>query len=115
MNEDLEKKLEPFFWIEYKGGVSLCLSAGSFKKEIFDSRKDEGFEGNGYDWGSLARVFLNEKMPELKGEINLDSEAEMFSAYSQNAMPLQKFALGFRAMCDDDELMSNLFSEVEID
>lgn len=54
-------------------------------------------------------------MPELKGEINLDPEAEMFSAYSKNAMALQKFALGFRAMCDDDEMMSNLFSQVEID
>lgn len=115
MNEDLEKKLEPFFGIEYKGAVALYLSAGSFKKEIFDSRKDEGFKGNGYDWGSLAQVFLNEKMPELKDEIYLDLEAEMFSAYSQNVMALQKFALGFRAMCDDDEMMSNLFSQVEID
>ncbi|EDN9972417.1 hypothetical protein JTZ08_002824 [Listeria monocytogenes] len=115
MNEDLEKKLEPFFWIEHKGSVSLCLSAGNFKKEIFDSRKDEGFEGNGYDWCSLAWVFLNEKMPELKGKIDLDPEAEMFCAYSKNAMALQKFALGFRAICDDDEMMSNLFSQVEID
>ena len=27
---------------------------------------DEGFEG-GYDWNSLALVFLEEKMPEVSG------------------------------------------------
>ncbi|MDR1625282.1 MAG: immunity 51 family protein, partial [Spirochaetia bacterium] len=79
---DFEEKIKPFFWVEHdSGSVSLCLNVGSYKTEIFDSRTDEGFEGNGYDWGSLALVFLNEKMPEFKGVIDFDPEGSMFCAY----------------------------------
>lgn len=115
MNADLEKKLAPFFWVEHKDSVSLCLDAGEFKNEIFEARADDGFEGGGYDWCSLARVFLNEKMPEITNDIGFDPEAGMFCAYSKNAEALQKFALGFREMCDDDTVMSDLFSRAELD
>jgi len=39
----------------------------------------------------------------------------MFCVYSKNTDALQKFALGFRAMCDDDALMGGLFSRAELD
>jgi hypothetical protein len=115
VNGDFQKNLSPFFWVEHEGSVSLCLNIDGFKDEIFQSRADEGFEGGGYDWASLAQVFLNEKMPELKNEISFDPEASMFSAYSKNAEALQKFSTGFRAMCDDDKLMSDLFTRAELD
>ena len=116
MNKDFEMKIKPFFWVEQDTSFDLCLSAGDFKYEIFLAREEDGFLGNGYDWGSLARVFVDEKMPELKGEIDLDgSEAGTFVANSTNAEALQKFALGFRAMCDDDAVMSDLFSRAELD
>ena len=56
-----------------KVGVSKRLSA------------DEGFEG-GYDWNSLALVFL-----------------------------LEKNARGFRAACEGRELITDLFSRAELD
>ena len=34
---------------------------GEYLHEVFDTRAGEGVEGNGYDWGSLAQVFLDEK------------------------------------------------------
>ena len=111
-----KEKLKPFFWVEHDDSVSLCLYAdGVFKQEIFDARADEGFEGGGYDWASLALVFINEKMPEIKNDIGFDPEAGMFCVYSKNTDALQKFALGFRAMCDDDALMGGLFSRAELD
>ncbi|PUV24565.1 Imm51 family immunity protein [Sphingobacterium athyrii] len=45
--------------------VSVCLNVGEYKIEIFQPREEEGFEGNGYDWSSLANVFLEEQIPEL--------------------------------------------------
>ncbi|MCY7169950.1 Imm51 family immunity protein [Streptococcus mitis] len=48
---------------------------------MFDTREEEGFEGNGYDWESLALVFLEEKMPELSDAIYFDPEGSMFCAY----------------------------------
>ena len=81
-------------------------------------RADEGFEGSGCDWEQLAIVFLNEKKPELKGEIGFDSEASMFCTYaknSENVDNFKKFALNFRVMCDNNEMMKDLFSRTELD
>ena len=54
-------------------------------------------------------------MPELKGIIDFDSEASMFCAYSSNIEALKKFALLFKDACEDDKLISDLFSKAELD
>lgn len=54
-------------------------------------------------------------MPELASEIEFDSELAGFSAYSKNAEALQKFALAFRKMCDDDRMMTDLFSRADLE
>ena len=113
---NFEEKIKPFFWVEHESGsVSLCLSVGDYKKEVFEARSDEGFEGNGYDWGSLASVFLNEKMPELKKAIGLDPEASMFCAYSTDKEALKKFATEFKDACENEPLINDLFSRAELD
>ena len=60
---NFEEQIKPFFWVEHESTVSVCLNVGEYKTEIFQSREDEGFEGNGYDWESLARVFIEEQEP----------------------------------------------------
>lgn len=45
-------------------GSLIYYPDGEYRQEVFDTREEEGFEGNGYDWTSLALVFLEEKMPE---------------------------------------------------
>lgn len=113
--EDFDTAIEPFFWVEHDGSVSVCLDAGEYKSEVFRSREDEGFEGSGYDWSSLARVFLNEREPGLAGLVDFDSEASMFCAYSSNADALKSFILSFRKACDDDALLRDLLSRAELD
>ncbi len=110
-----ENKIKPFFWSEYEGNYSVCLGVGEFRDEIFETRADEGFEGSGYDWASLADVFLNEKMAELKEVINFDPEGSMFCAYSADKTALQKFTLAFKEACEDDECIQDLFSRAELD
>ncbi|MDR2105271.1 MAG: immunity 51 family protein [Deferribacteraceae bacterium] len=113
---DLKEKIKPFFWVEHdSGNASLCLDVGSYKTELFDSRSDEGFEGNGYDWGSLALVFLNEKTPELKDAIKFDPEGGMFCAYSADRSALERFAVEFKDACENDLLIKELFSRAELD
>lgn len=109
MDNNFENMLSPLKWHEHDDHVSLRLEAGE-KEEIFEIRADEGFEAGGYGWEALARVFLDEKMPELKEDINFDSEGSSFGAYSCNIEAMKKFALGIRAMFDDDELMKDLLS-----
>ena len=112
---DFKESIKPFFWVEYQKGASLCLSSLNYKAEIFDSRADEGFLGNGYDWESLARVFLEEKMPELDGIVNFDPEADMFCAYSSDTEALKGFALAFKEACENRELITDMFSRAELD
>ena len=121
MLEELKNRIKPFYLWDYNNTISLCLGdlteasdKTAFKWEIFISRTDEGFIGSGYDWLSLAQVFLAEKMPELKGRIDFDNTSgECFCAMFTNEETLKKFALEFRAMCDDDKLMRNLFSKAK--
>jgi len=115
MDAATQETLKPFFWVEVDGSASLCLNIGEFKHDVFEARADEGFLGNGYDWASLAREFVDEQMPHIQDAIDFDPEADMFVAYASDPETLEQFALGFRAMCDDDTMMRDLFSRAEID
>ncbi|SDD44717.1 immunity 51 family protein [Niabella drilacis] len=105
----------PFFWVEHQKQFSVCLNAGDYKSEIFQTRAEEGFEGNGYDWASLAKVFVEEQEPELTDIIKFDPEAGMFCAYSSNADALKTFILAFKEACENETLIQDLFSRAELD
>lgn len=112
---NFEASIKPFFWVAHESSFSVCLDAGTYKPEIFETRQEEGFEGNGYDWGSLAQVFLHERKSHLVKDIKFDPEAGMFCAYSSNAESLKEFILDFRNACEDDVLIQDLFSRAELD
>lgn len=112
-----QKQIAPFFWVDLGGGkYSVCLYSGGYLGQVFATRADEGFNGNGYDWDSLAAVFLEEKCDaKLQDNIQLDSEAGMFSANSMDADALREFVLSFKAACEDKKIILDLFSRAEHD
>lgn len=110
-----KETIKPFFWVEHSSSFSVCLNVGSYKQEIFDARANEGFEGNGYDWGSLAQVFLEEKRPDLVENVRFDPEGGMFCAYSSNGDQLKDFILDFKKACEDETQIRDLFSRAELD
>lgn len=110
-----KERIKPFFFVEHGKSASVCLDIGVYKNEIFQLRADEGFEGNGYDWGSLAKVFLDEKCPDLQDVVKIEPEAGMFCAYSTDVESLKRFSLAFKDMCENEDLMKDLFSRVELD
>jgi len=111
---NFEKEIAPFAWCDHGESFSVILEVGMYKNEIFESRADEGFEGGGYDWASLARVFLEEKVPHLTS-IGFDPEGSMFCAYSSNEEELKAFIQGFKNACEEPELILDLFSRAELD
>ena len=113
--EQFKKEIAPFTWIEHEGSASVCLNAGEYLQEIFDTRANDGFEGSGYDWESLAKVFLEEKCSDLIEKINFDSEAGLLCVYSKNIEALQEFIRGFKNACMDKTLILDLFSRAELD
>ncbi|GAB3022792.1 hypothetical protein GCM10027051_29510 [Niabella terrae] len=112
---EFEKLIYPFFWVENERNLSVCLNVGEYKSEIFKARESEGFEGNGYDWGSLAKVFLEEQKPEFVGTVKFDPEAGMFCAYSANSEALKTFIIAFKEACENEALIVDLFSRAELD
>lgn len=112
---NLKELISPFFWVDHDNSFSVCLEAGEYKQEIFDTREDEGFEGNGYDWTSLAQVYIEEKRPDLKKIIRFDPEAGMFCAYSSDGDKLKEFILSFKNICEDNVVVKDLFSRAELD
>ncbi|WP_291725969.1 immunity 51 family protein [Bernardetia sp.] len=114
-NTDFENKIKPFFWTDHETSASVCLTVGEYKTEIFETRADEGFEGGGYDWASLARVFLEEKQPEWTEVIRFDPEGSMYCAYSSDKEALKEFSLKFKEACENEKLIQDLFSRAELD
>ena len=110
-----ETIIQPFFWVERENGASICLYVGQYKADVFRAREDEGFEGNGYDWASLAQVFVDESEPGWAGVIEFDPEASMFCAYSDDKEALKNFATAFKEACENDALIRDLFSRAELD
>ena len=132
--KDFEMKIQPFFWVDHESTASVCLNVGEYKAEIFEARENEGFEGNGYDWESLARVFVEEQVPELSDKTDFDSEGSMFcaysedkdalkefilkfkdAAYSEDKDALKEFILKFKDACENETLIMDLFSRAELD
>jgi Immunity protein 51 len=112
---NFEAIIAPFFWTEHENSVSVCLYVGEYKTEIFETREEEGFEGNGYDWASLAQVFLEEQKPELIDVVKFDPEGSMFCAYSSDTAALKTFILSFKEACENKTLILDLFSRAELD
>ena len=119
--EELNKQLEPFKLMVFDeetedvwATLVLWLNE-DYKQNVFGTRQEEGFLGNGYDWNSLATVFLEEKTPELVDALSFDSEAGLFSIGSEDVEAVKKFAVGFKAMCNDESEMTDLLSRAILD
>ena len=108
---DFASQIAPFSWDEFEGTVSVTMyTSHKYKKELFKTRKEEGFDGSGYDWESLAQVFLQEKAPDLIDKIDFDSERLCFVAYSADKDAMKRFILMFKDICENDELITDIFS-----
>lgn len=113
---DIKTLITPFIWVEHDHSVSVIMNdVGDYKQHIFDSRIDEGFEGGGYDWQSLAVVFLEERLPHLADVVRFDSESSMFCTYSTDADALKEFIVAFKSALDDNTLILDIFSRAELD
>lgn len=87
-----DKQLEPFKIIKHSDSLfSIILNEKDIDKSIFKYK----FTGNGYDFENLFRSYVENKLPKLSNELKYDSEAGMFSAFSDSEKPLEKIAYYF--------------------
>ena len=115
MSTAFEQAIKPFSWVAHGKSFSVCLSDLDYQSHIFATRADEGFEGCGYDWGSLASTFLEIQLPELENIVKFDPEGSMFVAYSTDEESLKKFITEFKKACENTELILKIFAHAELD
>ena len=115
LSSDFMNQIAPFSWSNHEDGkasVTLYKSV-QYKIELFRTRSKDGFIGSGHDWESLTQVFIREITPDLYEKIEFDSERNMFCVYSSDSDALKRFIIEFKAACENDELISDLFSRAE--
>ena len=88
-----ENYLKPFMTLECNKEYSLFLDQTDFDRSIFRTRNKDGIFGNGYDYESLVRTFVEYKLPHLSRELFYDSENGMFSVSSYDKKVIEE--LGF--------------------
>ena len=81
---------------------------------VFEEREEEGWTGGGYDWTSLARVLVSEKLPEIESDITYDPEAGMFSAQGPLGA-LKKLGTAMQQLYNDETMIRDLLSRAELD
>src|ERR1700690_2560945 len=84
------------------------------RSPIFEERENEGWNGNGYDWTSVARVILDEKLPELKGKLEFDPEAGMFCAIGSTES-LKRLGEEMKKGFDDEGLLRDILGRAVLD
>ena len=110
---DGAQNFAPFLIVE---GTSVVLNVSDYPTmmDLFLTREEDGFLGNGYDWEALAGTYLREKCDaEMRDAISFDSEAEMFCAYAEEEAILMQFVAGFAAFCQDTAAVQDLLSRTE--
>ena len=113
-NELFQEQIAPFSFTKLEDSYMLQLQAGEYLMDVFATREEEGFLGNGYDWESLAMVFLEEVFDGDPEEFEFDSEADTFVVYSDHGEALADFAAAFKEACEDREQILDLFSRAEL-
>lgn len=112
----IRDKIKPFVIVDYTDGAVLQLySVEDYKQEIFDTRKHDGFTGNGHDWTDLAKLFIAEEMPDISDEICFDSDAGMFMVYADDPLILEALAVNFKAALDNDDYIYPMFRRLGAD
>ena len=81
---------------------------------VFEEQTAEGWSGNGYDWTSIARVIVDEKLPGLKDDQEFDPEACMFSANGP-LDALKQLGGELKKVFDDEDLLRDVLSRAALD
>jgi hypothetical protein len=84
------------------------------RSAVFEERGNEGWNGNGYDWTSIARVILDEKLPDIKDLLEFDPEAGMFCAIGPMES-LKRLGAEMKQAFDDEDLLRDVLGRAVLD
>ncbi len=109
----------PFIISEAKNSISALLDDKNYKQHIFEEESAKfasgirKFHGSCYEWKILAKEFLEEQLPHLQKDIQLEylynrKDRCRFCARSENKESILEFVQSFHNMCEDEKLMREI-------
>ncbi|NCT90085.1 hypothetical protein GXB85_03825 [Cellulomonas sp. APG4] len=104
--------LAPFRLIgdETYDAVVLSGEGMAERAEVFAEHGDEGaWKGDGYDWTSVARALVAERLPHLEDELSYDPEAGMFLVRGSREA-LEEVGAELAHIHRDEELLRDVLS-----
>ncbi len=112
----INEELKPFYLVELEEGkFSICLKTANYKNDSFLKRKEDGINGNGYDWEKICILMLNYQFSsdfEIPF-IEFDSEADMFCAISEDKDFLIDFFKKVKRISESDTKLEKLIMEIK--
>jgi len=99
----------PFIFLDKDGRCQLLLLDNPMLEKFSVFQEREGWLGNGYDWTSVARNVLAERLPHLQDVLSFHPEAGMFIAYGPRAAVLE-LGMQMRAVFRDDGRLRDVLS-----
>jgi hypothetical protein len=113
--DDVDKVIYSPFVLLSGEAQSLLLSDHNMlaRTHIFEERSD-GWLGNGYDGTSIARVLVEERLPDLRDDLIFDPEAGMFVA-TGSIEALERLGEEMKKVFDDEASIRDLPSRAELD
>jgi Immunity protein 51 len=105
----------PFILWSEEARSTLILSDRDMpaRIHIFEERSD-GWLGNGYDWTSIARVVVDERLPDLRKDLVFDPEAGMFVAIGP-VEAIKRLGEEMKRVFDDEASIRDLLGRAELD
>jgi hypothetical protein len=114
--DDADKVTYTPFVLSNGGAPSLILSEHDMvaRTRVFEERSEEGWLGNGYDWTSIARVVVEERLPDLRNGLDFDPEAGTFVALG-SIEALKRLGGEMKKVFDDEASIRDLLGRAELD
>jgi hypothetical protein len=116
VTEDID--IRPFVLLgeedDDRAGVVLTDRDMQPRLHVFEERADEGWQGTGYDWTSVARVLVAEEFPQHESDVGHDPEAGMFFMSGPRPV-LAVIAAELRRVFDDEARLRDLLDRAEPD
>jgi hypothetical protein len=104
----------PFILWSEEARSTLILSDRDMvaRTHIFEERS--GWLGNGYDWTSIARVVVEERLPDLRDDLIFDPEGGMFVAIG-SIEAVKRLAEEMKKVFDDEASIRDILGRAELD
>lgn len=105
--------VKPFGINMHSSNYSIFLSEKDFKNHL--TKEADNFISCGYCWEKVFKTFAEKELPEIKDQIEYDSEAGMFCAYSSNLKAMNLFSQKLSDIYANEKELKNIIENTDFD